>query len=67
MELFIGEDNYSLVIIPVGVANGHKGITETAILASAPDIPYDLLQKDEMIRIDPLNCDIPYNWDIVYK
>jgi dTDP-4-dehydrorhamnose 3,5-epimerase len=62
MELFIGDDNYCLVQIPVGVANGHKGLTETALLASLPDVPYDQLIKDEMIRVDPYNNNIPYNW-----
>lgn len=65
MELFIGDDNYCLVQIPVGVANGHKGITETALLANAPDIPHDKGGPDEMIKIDPYNNDIPYNWDRV--
>ena len=63
MELFIGDDNYVLVIIPTGVANGHKGITETSLLANVPDVPHDKLDADEMIRIDPHNNDIPYNWD----
>lgn len=63
IELFIGDDNYCLVQIPVGVANGHKGITETALLANVPDVPNDQLIKDEMIRIDPYNNDIPYNWN----
>ena len=63
MELFIGDDNYCLVQIPVGVANGHKGITETALLANAPDVPNDQLIKEEMIRIDPYNNDIPYDWE----
>lgn len=65
MELFIGDDNYCLVQIPVGVANGHKGMTETALLANAPDIPHDKGGPDEMIKIDPYNNDIPYNWDRV--
>jgi len=62
MELFIGEDNYKLVIIPVGVCNGHKGITDFALLASCPDIPHDKLKAGEMERIDPHHNDIPYNW-----
>ena len=62
MELFIGDDNYVLVIIPFGVANGQKGITETSLLANVPDIPHDKLDADEMIRIDPSDNDIPYNW-----
>ena len=63
MELFIGDDNYCLVQIPIGVANGHKGVTETALLANVPDVPHDQLEKNEMIRIDPNNNDIPYNWE----
>lgn len=62
MELFIGEDNYSLVIIPPGVCNGHKGITETALLANCPDIPHDKCIPNEMERIDPYENSIPYNW-----
>ena len=62
MELFIGEDNYCLVIIPPGVANGHKGISPFALLANAPDVPHDQLQKNEMERIDPYHNDIPYDW-----
>ncbi len=65
MELFIGDDNYCLVQIPVGVANGHKGITKTALLANAPDIPHDQGGEDEMIKIHPHDNDIPYNWDRV--
>ena len=63
MELFIGDDNYSLVIIPPGIANGHKGITETALLANVPDVPHDKLDKNEMERIDPHINNIPYDWD----
>ncbi|MFA6238865.1 MAG: dTDP-4-dehydrorhamnose 3,5-epimerase family protein [Bacteriovorax sp.] len=62
MELFIGEDNYKLVIIPPGVCNGHKGITESALLASCPDIPHDKLMPGEMIRIDPHSNDFSYKW-----
>ena len=62
MELFIGDDNYSLVVIPPGIVNGHKGITNKALLANVPDFPHDQLGKDEMIRIDPHNNDIPYDW-----
>lgn len=62
MELFIGDDNYVLVTIPPDVANGHKGITETALLANVPDVPHDKLPKDEMIKIDPYDNNIPYDW-----
>ena len=62
MELFIGDDNYVLVIVPPGIANGHKGITETSLLANVPDVPHDKIDVDEMIRIDPYNNNIPYDW-----
>jgi dTDP-4-dehydrorhamnose 3,5-epimerase len=62
MELFIGDDNYCLVIIPPGVTNGHKGLSDFALLASTTDLPYDRLEKDEMLRIDPYDNEIPYNW-----
>lgn len=65
MEIFMGEDNYCLVQIPVGVTNGHKGITDWALLASCPDLPHDQLPKGEMERIDPHQNDIPYKWDRV--
>ncbi len=63
MELFIGDDNYCLVIIPPGVCNGHKGVTETALLANCPNVPHDQLMPNEMERIDPYENNIPYSWD----
>lgn len=63
MEIFMGEDNYVLVQIPVGVTNGHKGITESALLASCPNIPHDKLREGEMLRVDPHENDIPYSWE----
>ena len=50
------------MVVPAGVANGHKGIAETSLLANVPDISHDKLDADEMIRIDPSDNDIPYNW-----
>ena len=62
MELFIGEDNYVLVQIPPGVANGSKAIgNQPALLANCATIPHDPTQTT---RIDPFNNNIPYNWDV---
>jgi dTDP-4-dehydrorhamnose 3,5-epimerase len=62
MELFIGEDNYCLVQIPPGIINGYKTYgSEPAILANCATEPYD---PDEIIRIDPFNNDIPYDWGL---
>jgi len=62
MELFIGEDNYSLVKIPYGIANGYKTIgIKPAIVANCATEPHD---PSEMIRIDPFSKEIPYDWNL---
>jgi dTDP-4-dehydrorhamnose 3,5-epimerase len=66
VEIFLGEDNYSLVTIPPHVWNGFKGVsTEPAIVANCSDIPHD---PKEIKRIDPLKNDIiTYDWTIKFK
>lgn len=62
MELFIGEDNYSLVQIPPGIINGYKAYGDKmVILANCATEPH---RKDEIIYIDPFSNDIPYNWEL---
>ena len=62
MELFIGEDNYSLVQIPPGILNGYKAFGDKlVILANCATEPHD---PNEILYIDPFNNDIPYNWDL---
>ena len=62
MEVFIGEDNYVLVQIPPGIANGYKAYgTTMTVLANCADQPHD---PHEMMRIDPFDNDIPYSWDL---
>lgn len=62
LELFIGEDNYSLVRVPPGIVNGFKGIgAKTAIVANCATIVHD---PDEITRIDPFKNNIPYKWDL---
>jgi dTDP-4-dehydrorhamnose 3,5-epimerase len=61
-EIFLGEDNYVLVQIPPGIANGYKAYGDTlVILANAGTEPHD---PEEMLRIDPFTPDIPYDWSI---
>ncbi len=61
MELFIGEDNYQLVRIPVGIINGYKNISsETVIVANCATLPHD---PNEMLRYDPHSDDVPYSWE----
>ena len=66
MELFIGEENYSLVSIPPGVWNGFKGIgKEKAIVANCSTIPHD---PNEIQRMDPFkNTLITYDWALKCK
>ncbi len=64
-EIFLGVDNYCLVIIPPLIWNGFKGIgTETAIVANCASIPHD---PQEIVRLDPFNSTIPYNWEIKHQ
>lgn len=60
-EIFMGEDNYVLVHIPPGIANGSKGISSPFALvcnvaseAHNPNLKYR--------RIDPNSNEIPYDW-----
>lgn len=64
-EIFMGEDNYVLIKIPYGITNGFKGIgTKPAIVANCSTLAHD---PQEIIRIDPLNNDIPYDWELKNK
>ena len=59
-EVFIGEDNYCLVQIPPGVANGYKAYGDKmAILANCATEPHD---PGEIAYMDPFTADIPYDW-----
>lgn len=65
MELFVGEDNYCLVHVPVGVLNGFKGIgTKPAIVANCATIPHD---PNEIVRMDPFDKSIPYDWGLKHR
>ena len=65
MELFIGDGNYVLVKIPPQIWNGFKGVgTIPAIVANCSTIPHS---PDEIMRMDPLDNQIPYNWELKNK
>lgn len=64
-ELFLGEDNYSLVCIPPLVWNGFKGLgTGRAIVANCATIPHD---PQEIRRLDPMDRTIPYDWNLKHR
>jgi dTDP-4-dehydrorhamnose 3,5-epimerase len=61
-EFFIGEQNPSLVRVPVMVYHGWKCISpEEALVVNVPTEPYNAAEPDEF-RIDPHNNSIPYRW-----
>ncbi|MFQ5766972.1 MAG: dTDP-4-dehydrorhamnose 3,5-epimerase family protein [Acidobacteriota bacterium] len=60
MELFLGPESYFLVIIPPGVWNGFKGLSEPhAIVANCCTHPHD---PSRTTRLDPKSGRIPYDW-----
>lgn len=60
VELFTGENNYALITIPPGIWNGVKGIgVKPAIVANCASEPHD---PEEIVRLDPLSEEIPYDW-----
>lgn len=62
MEVFMGPDNYVLVQIPPGIANGYKAYgDEMVILANAATEPH---RPDEMLRMPFDTGDIPYDWEL---
>ena len=64
-EIFMGQDNYVLVTVPPLVWNGFKGIGDSmAIVANCASIPHD---PDEIIRMDPFDKKIPYDWGIKHR
>ena len=63
MEIFLGHDQYSLVVIPPGVWNGFKGMgTEMAIVANCA--PTHTTRPTPNGRLDPFDNEIPYDWDV---
>ena len=60
-ELYLGEQNYSLVKIPPGIWNGFKGISnQPSLVANCTTVPHD---PSEIARMDPhQNNVIDYDW-----
>ncbi|MCL5410768.1 MAG: dTDP-4-dehydrorhamnose 3,5-epimerase family protein [Patescibacteria group bacterium] len=58
-----GENNYKLVLIPVGVAHGYKVLSDDpCLLFYHVTKEYDRENPDEE-RIDPFDKKINFNWD----
>lgn len=64
MEIFLGPDDYSLVIIPPSIWNGFKGMSDVSIVANCCTHPHDPSRSE---RLDPFENDIPYKWDVHHR
>ena len=65
MEVFLGEDNYALVIVPPGVWNGFKGMSAPhAIMANCASHTHD---RARSMRLDPFKNHIPYDWAVKHE
>ena len=65
MEVFLGPDDYSLVVIPPEVWNGFKGMSEPcAIVANCATHPHD---PSRSTRLDPFENHIPYDWEVRHR
>jgi dTDP-4-dehydrorhamnose 3,5-epimerase len=64
-EIFLGPDNYSLVVVPPGLWNGFKGMSDPySIVANCASHPHDPSQSS---RMDPFNNHIPYDWSVRHQ
>ena len=60
-EIFLGEENYSLVTIPTGIITAYKCISKkNSILANCSTLPHD---PNEMINYDFNGDKVPYDWN----
>jgi dTDP-4-dehydrorhamnose 3,5-epimerase len=65
MEIFLGPDNYSLVVIPPMVWNGFKGMSDpSAIVANCCTHVHDPARSR---RLDPFDNHIPYDWGVKHQ
>jgi dTDP-4-dehydrorhamnose 3,5-epimerase len=66
MEIFLGPDNYSLVIVPPKVWNGFKGMhAPYSIVANCATHVHDPAKQYR--RLDPLDNHIPYDWALKHR
>lgn len=61
-QVFLGPDHHALVVVPPGVWNGFKGMSEPfALVANCCTHPHDPARSD---RLDPFVNEIPYDWNL---
>lgn len=65
-EFFLGDNNPSLLKIPIGTMHGYKTVgTEPSLLINFPTRPYDPKDPDEY-RESWDSEKIPYDWDVKF-
>ena len=65
MEIFLGPDNYSLVIIPPEIWGGFKGMNDPfSIVANCCTHAHD---PSRSMRLDPFDNHIPYDWAVKHN
>ena len=59
-EIILSPKDYNLVTVPNNIWNGFKGLDkDESIIANCLDMPHN---ENEMVRIDPFDKTIKYNW-----
>lgn len=67
LEIFAGEHQPRLIIIPPGVCHGWKCISETeSVVVNVPTESFNYSEPDEA-RLPFNTTEIPYSWDIEMK
>jgi dTDP-4-dehydrorhamnose 3,5-epimerase len=62
MEVFLGPDSHCLAVIPPGVWNGMKGMSDPfALVANCATHTHD---PSRTSRLDPFEGHIDYDWDV---
>jgi len=60
-EIYFGDDNYCMVHVPPGIANGSKGMAKPwSLMCNVASHAHDPSLKYR--RIDPHSGEIPYDW-----
>ncbi len=61
-EFYMNSENYYLLTIPNGIWSGFKVVGDkSAMIVNCSTIPHE---PHEILRINPFDSSIPYNWDI---
>jgi dTDP-4-dehydrorhamnose 3,5-epimerase len=64
-EVFLGPDHHALVVVPPGVWNGFKGMSDPfAVVANCCTHVHDPSRSD---RLDPFANAIPYDWAVHHE